>query len=108
MSLLKSIYRLKRLDSLIKKEATGTAEEFAEKIGISRSMLMINLDEMREMGALIKFCPIRKTYYYAEEFNLLIGNMVRIKGGNNIGIDTSPLQGLNHNLIKDINHYQLQ
>lgn len=61
MSLLKSIYRLKRLDSLIKKEATGTAEEFAEKIGISRSMLMINLDEMREMGAMIKFCPDRPT-----------------------------------------------
>lgn len=108
MSLLKSIDRLKRLDSFIKKEATGTAEEFAEKIGISRSMLMINLDEMKEMGALIKFCPTRKTYYYVQEFNLLIGNMVRIKGGNNAGIDISPLLGFNHNPIKDLNYYQLQ
>ncbi len=49
MSLLKSIDRLKRLDWFIKKEATGTAGDFSEKIGISRSMLMINLDEMREM-----------------------------------------------------------
>jgi biotin operon repressor len=82
MSLLKSIDRLKKLDSLIKKEFTGTAEEFAEKIGISRSMLMINLDEMREMGAQIKFNPIRKTYYYEQRFDLLIGNMVQVKGGN--------------------------
>jgi hypothetical protein len=45
MSLLKSIDRLKKLDSLIKKEFTGTAEEFAEKIGISRSMLMMNIPD---------------------------------------------------------------
>lgn len=87
MSLLKSIDRLKKLDSFIKKEFTGTAEEFAEKIGISRSMLMINLDEMREMGALIKFSPIRKTYYYEQKFDLLIGNMVQVKGGNYTTID---------------------
>ncbi len=86
MSLLKSIDRLKRLDWFIKKEATGTAEDFSEKIRISRSMLMINLDEMREMGALIKFCPIRKTYYYEQKFNLLIGNMNQLKGGNNTGM----------------------
>lgn len=84
MSLLKSIERLKRMDYFLKKEATGTAEEFAEKIGLSRSMLMINLDEMREMGAVIKFCPIRKTFHYAQRFDLVIGNSDQVKGGCNI------------------------
>ena len=89
MSLLKSIERLKRMDYFIRKEATGTSEEFAEKIGICRSMLMENLREMKELGAQLDFCPRRKSYVYLTDFTLVIGNGIKTKakGGFNHQID---------------------
>jgi DNA-binding transcriptional regulator GbsR (MarR family) len=83
MSLLKSINRLQRLHYFIKNEATGTSEEFSKKLGISRSMLMENLREMKDLGAAICFCPHRRTYFYSSEFDLFIGNASKekIKGG---------------------------
>ncbi len=73
------------MDYFISKEATGTSEEFAEKIGICRSMLMENLREMKELGAELDFCPHRKSYIYLNEFNLIIGNQAKskTKGGFN-------------------------
>lgn len=72
MSLLKYISRFKRIHELIKKESTGTPKEFASKLGISRSMLMIDLQEMKELGAEIDFCKIRRSYHYRIEFTVLI------------------------------------
>jgi biotin operon repressor len=84
MSLLKSIDRLKRIDTMIRQQATGTSDEFARKLGISRSMLMENLREMKDLGASICFCPHRRTYFYTTEFGLLIGNISKdkVKGGS--------------------------
>jgi hypothetical protein len=73
MSLLKSIERIQQLNDLIRREATGTAIEFADKIGISRSMLMENIREMKELGAMIEYCPFRRSYFYTEEFKVIIG-----------------------------------
>lgn len=95
MSLLKSIERLKRMDDLIKKEITGTSKEFAEKLGISRSMLMENLNEMKELGAEIAFCSRRRSYHYTDRFSVVIGKAERIKGGiffsSPVLLDTHPL-----------------
>jgi len=65
-------------------KATGTSGQFARKLGISRSMLMENLREMKNLGAAICFCPHRRTYFYTSEFGLLIGNVTKqkIKGGS--------------------------
>jgi len=85
MSLLKSIERLKRIDYFLKKESTGPSEEFAEKIGISRSMLMENLREMRDLGAKLDYCPSRRSYVYMNDFTLIIGCSMKntLKGGTN-------------------------
>ena len=66
MSLIKYIERLRRIDSLISMMATGTPEEFAEKLGLRRSTLFQSLQEMREMGVNIKYSCIRQSYYYAD------------------------------------------
>ncbi|HTH58446.1 MAG TPA: HTH domain-containing protein [Cyclobacteriaceae bacterium] len=83
MSLLKYIDRLKRMDSLIKKEVTGTSNEFAEKLGISRSMLMENLNELKELGAEIAYCSYRRTYHYTNKFSIVIGAAETVTGGIN-------------------------
>ncbi|MFM7429715.1 MAG: hypothetical protein ACKO1F_07420 [Flammeovirgaceae bacterium] len=74
---------MKSIDTMIRRQATGTSDEFARKLGISRSMLMENLREMKDLGACICFCPHRRTYFYTSEFGLLIGNVTKqkIKGG---------------------------
>jgi predicted transcriptional regulator len=72
MCLVKYIYRLKRIDALIFMKATGTPEEFAEKLGIKRSTLYQSLQEMRDMGVDIRYSCTRQSYYYADERRIRI------------------------------------
>lgn len=87
MSLLKYVDRLKRMDSLIRRKATGTPEKFAEKLGICKSMLMMNLNEMKRMGAPIKYDMLEQTYFYDQscklrcEFEISSKEMTQLRGG---------------------------
>jgi biotin operon repressor len=72
MSLIKYIERLRRMDSLISMMATGTPEEFAEKMGMKRSTLFESLQEMRAIGVDIKYSFIRQSYYYADNRRIKI------------------------------------
>jgi predicted transcriptional regulator len=60
------------MHELIKRKGTGTPDEFARKLGISKSMLMFNLAELREMGALLRYDETRRTYCYEGECDLQI------------------------------------
>lgn len=53
-------------------KATGTPEEFAEKLGLHRSTLFQSLQEMREMGADIRYSCVRQSYYYADNRRIRI------------------------------------
>jgi biotin operon repressor len=72
MSLIKYIERLRRMDSLISMMATGTPEEFAEKMGMKRSTLFESLQEMRAIGVDIRYSFIRQSYYYADNRRIKI------------------------------------
>jgi hypothetical protein len=73
MSFLKYLHRLERIDSLIRRKATGTPEEFAEYLGLCRSALMEYIREMKELGAPFAYCRQRQSYFYEEEKQLFIG-----------------------------------
>ena len=84
MSLLKYVDRLSRMHGLIMREATGPPEEFAERLNLSLSMLMLELQDMKELGASIAYCHKRRSYYYIKPFALVIGReSAAIKGGLN-------------------------
>lgn len=84
MSLLKYVDRLSRMHGLIMREATGTPEEFAERLNLSLSMLMLELQDMKELGASIAYCHKRRSYHYTKPFALVIGReSAAIKGGSN-------------------------
>ncbi|MFM7854478.1 MAG: hypothetical protein ACKO96_21785, partial [Flammeovirgaceae bacterium] len=72
MSLLKYIERAKRMDDLIRRKATGCADEFAKKLGISKSQLYEDLNDMKDLGAQIEYCSKRKSYFYQSEAHFLI------------------------------------
>jgi predicted DNA-binding transcriptional regulator YafY len=61
------LQRLHRLDHLIRIKGTGTPAQLARRIGVSERSVYVYLNLMRENGAPIKFCNMRKSYYYLEE-----------------------------------------
>jgi hypothetical protein len=56
------IARMKKMDNLITQRATGTPNEFAEKIGLSVSRLYGILVEIKELGVPVTYSRIQKTY----------------------------------------------
>ena len=72
MSVLRYFKKMQLLDSLIRRKATGNQKSFAHKAGMSRGLLNIYLNEMREMGFPISYCRKTNSYYYNEE-----GSMVK-------------------------------
>lgn len=73
MAVLKYIQRVHRIHNLIRRKATGTPEEFSEKMGISVSMLYEYLKEMKELGAPIEYCKFRRSYHYPCETDFQMG-----------------------------------
>ena len=86
MSLIKYIERLKRMDNLIRRKATGNAQEFASKINVSPSQLFQDLKEMKELGAPIEYCTKRKSYCYKKDCRLILDfkEANHMRGGKNI------------------------
>jgi biotin operon repressor len=76
------------MDDLIRRKATGAPEKFAERLGIKKTMLMEELQELRALGAQVAYCKVRESYYYLNSFVLKIGidrsDQKIIKGGQAI------------------------
>jgi hypothetical protein len=99
MSLLKYLERAKRIDELIHRKATGNSEQFSRKLGISRSVLMEHLRDLKELGAPIRFCCVRQSYFYDGDFGIIISQTCRAKslvGGSRFVkiIEESDMNGL--------------
>lgn len=67
MRLLEQIEKINRLHSLIRHKSTGTPEQLAAKMQISRSGLFRLLDELRVWDAPIEYSRTLKSYYYSGE-----------------------------------------
>jgi predicted DNA-binding transcriptional regulator YafY len=60
------INRFQTIDRLIQRKATGTSEQLAEKIGVSRRTTIEFIAVMKEMGAPIYYDKYKKSYCYSE------------------------------------------
>jgi hypothetical protein len=65
--------RLKTMDELIRRKSTGNPEEFAKRLGISRSTLMDYIKLLKSMSAPVEYDGIRMSYYYVFPCTLKIG-----------------------------------
>ena len=61
------------MDDLIARRVTGTPEAFAQRMHLCRSELMNCLNELRQLGADIRYCKNRQSYYYPDNKRLFIG-----------------------------------
>lgn len=73
MSLVRNLERAQRIHRFIKFKRTGTPQEFAEKMGLSQSMLYNVLGEMKQLGAPIGYCRFRQSYIYTRDVDLKAG-----------------------------------
>ncbi|WP_439183098.1 hypothetical protein [Carboxylicivirga taeanensis] len=78
MILVPTLERLKQINELIKSKSTGKPKEFSKKIGISESHLYRCINEIKEMGAPIKFCRKRDSYYYDKPFEIKVNYSIEL------------------------------
>ena len=67
---IKAIECLRNLYELIQQEETGTPDELAARLNISRSMLNRILEKAKEMGVPVQYDRTRRTYYYKGVFDI--------------------------------------
>ncbi len=96
MALLKHIRRLKYIDYMIKRKATGDLKHFADRNGLSKRAMTDVLSEMKELGFPIKFDRLRNTYYYHED-GAMVKNLF-IKEGQILSKEQAAKIGKDNNL----------
>jgi hypothetical protein len=69
-----------------RRKATGSPEEFARRLDLGKTVLMENINDLRELGAEVCYDKIVKSYYYTNSFILKIGTLSKseisiVKGG---------------------------
>jgi predicted DNA-binding transcriptional regulator YafY len=64
MEFIKQIERLQQLNKLVREQRTGSPEELAKRIGVSRAKLYLMLDELRDEGVEIKFAKRLNSFFY--------------------------------------------
>jgi hypothetical protein len=72
MKLFHYLDRIDLMHKLLKNSSTGTPEEFAHQLGISRSCLYELIDEFKIRKAPIRYSKSAKTFYYEEPFEIII------------------------------------
>lgn len=72
MYIFSEIERLNKINYLITHRATGTPDEFAEKVNLSRRQLFNHLEYLRCIGAKIKYDRYNETYYFCDGFEFEI------------------------------------
>ena len=56
-----------RIDDLIRLKSTGSPTELGKLLGFSRASIFEYINDMKELGAPIKYNRSVKTYYYFED-----------------------------------------
>ena len=87
MSIIEKIQKLERLHLAIKQEISGTPEDIAKRINISRACLYIYIEELKNLGAEIEYSRNSHCFFYKNNFSFKISitnnDILKIYGGKN-------------------------
>ncbi len=64
--IIKHIEIMERMDQLIRLQATGTPEDFASRLGISKTTLYRTIGVMKKLNAPIEYDNARVSFVYVE------------------------------------------
>lgn len=85
--------RLERLAYLVQRKATGSPEELAERLEVSRRTVYNLIDLLRNQGAEIDYCRERGSFYYVQPVKICFrlfsvdGEADAIRGGRKFFTD---------------------
>jgi len=77
MKTLKQLERLRKAHKLIKQGNTGSPAEFSSRLYISERELYRILEYLKEMDAKISFSRNINSYYYSDDFDLIVSISVQ-------------------------------
>ena len=72
MTFMEQIQALERLHELIKRKATGTPEQLAERFDVSLGTINNFIKTLRNKDLPIAYCRERQTYYYEYEVDMIV------------------------------------
>ncbi|WP_109853333.1 HTH domain-containing protein [Aquimarina sp. AU58] len=71
--MIKHIKIIERMDQLIRLQATGSPEKFAQRLGISKTKLYRMIKLMRALNAPIEYGTTIQSYVYTEVVGFTFG-----------------------------------
>ncbi|MEN6352849.1 MAG: hypothetical protein ABFD02_05280 [Bacteroidales bacterium] len=77
MKVFEYLDRINMMHKLVSRQKTGTPEEFARQLGVSRTSLYELIDEFRLRGAPISYSKSAKTFYYSQPYDIAITCLLR-------------------------------
>lgn len=84
MKIFEIVERYSLINKLIKEERTGTAKEFAQKIGVSRSQLFNDLDYLKSYEIEIHYDFHKNSFVYEKNLVIDIQQPIRILRDNEL------------------------
>ena len=70
MKVFEYLDRISLMHKLVLRQKTGTPEEFASQLGVSRTSLYELIDELRSRGAPIAYSKSAKTFFYRQPYDI--------------------------------------
>jgi predicted DNA-binding transcriptional regulator YafY len=70
MKVFEYLDRISMMHKLVSRQKTGTPEEFAHQLGVSRTSLYELIDELRLRGVPIAYSKSAKTFFYRQPYDI--------------------------------------
>ncbi len=78
MKAIEQMERLQRMNDLIKAECTGTPEEFADRLRISRRQLYAEIEYFKDLGVEIGYSRSRRTFNFCNGHEIKVAYCVKV------------------------------
>jgi predicted DNA-binding transcriptional regulator YafY len=72
MKVFEYLDRISLMHKLVTRQKTGTPEEFARQMNISRTTLYELIDELRSRGVPIAYSKSAKTFFYRQPYDIAV------------------------------------
>jgi len=72
MKVFEYLDRISLMHKLVLRQKTGTPEEFARQLGVSRTSLYELIDELRSRGVPIAYSKSAKTFFYRQPYDIAV------------------------------------
>jgi len=70
MKIFEYLERISMMHKLVSRQITGTPEECARQLGVSRTTLYELIDELRSRGAPIVYSKSARTFFYKQPYDI--------------------------------------